>query len=138
MRILIATVTAGGGHLQAAAALEEAWKTTYPSDDVKRVDLLDLVPKMQRKFYADGYVKLVEHAPELYGLFCANVSNGEMWCAQMHRHSSAFAACCVVTAVVLFVVALLSAVGVRLDRLFLLRPQGPWRVRSSQARGDSP
>jgi hypothetical protein len=40
MRVLVATVTAGGGHLQAAAALEEAWKATYPSDDVKRVDLL--------------------------------------------------------------------------------------------------
>ncbi|HWW83940.1 MAG TPA: hypothetical protein VNZ26_10085 [Vicinamibacterales bacterium] len=66
MRILVATVTAGGGHLQAAAALEEAWKTTCPSDEVKRVDLLDLVPKVQRQFYADAYIKLVEHAPELY------------------------------------------------------------------------
>jgi processive 1,2-diacylglycerol beta-glucosyltransferase len=75
MRILVATVTAGGGHLQAAAALEEAWKTTYPSDDVKRVDLLDLVPKVQRKFYADGYVKLVEHAPELFGLFFKKTDN---------------------------------------------------------------
>ena len=27
MRILIATVTAGGGHLAAAAALDEAWRT---------------------------------------------------------------------------------------------------------------
>ena len=75
MRILVATVTAGGGHLQAAAALEEAWKTTYPTDDVKRVDLLDLVPKVQRKFYVDGYVKLVEHAPELYGLFFNKTDN---------------------------------------------------------------
>jgi len=58
MRILVATVTAGGGHLQAAAALEEAWKTTCPSDDVKRVDLLDLVPKVQRQLYADAYIKL--------------------------------------------------------------------------------
>ena len=75
MRILVATVTAGGGHLQAAAALEEAWKTTCPSDDVKRVDLLDLVPKVQRNFYVDGYVKLVEHAPELYGLFFNKTDN---------------------------------------------------------------
>jgi processive 1,2-diacylglycerol beta-glucosyltransferase len=75
MRILVATVTAGGGHLQAAAALEEAWKTTHPSDDVKRVDLLDLVPKVQRSFYADGYVKLVAHAPELYGVFFKKTDN---------------------------------------------------------------
>ena len=69
MRILVATVTAGSGHIQAAAALEEAWKMAWPDDNVKRVDLLDLVPKLQRKVYAEGYVKLVEHAPELYELF---------------------------------------------------------------------
>jgi len=75
MRILIATVTAGGGHLQAAAALEEAWTTAHASDEVKRVDLLDLVPKLQRKFYAEGYVKLIAHAPELYELFFNKTDN---------------------------------------------------------------
>src|SRR5262245_63699300 len=75
MRILVATVTAGGGHVQAAAALEEAWKTASPDDEVKRVDLLDLVPKLQRKVYAEGYVKLVEHAPELYELFFKKTDN---------------------------------------------------------------
>ena len=75
MRVLIATVTAGGGHLQAAAALDEAWTTAYPSDEVKRVDLLDLVPKVQRKFYAEGYVKLIAHAPELYELFFNRTDN---------------------------------------------------------------
>ena len=30
MRILIATVTAGGGHLAAAAALDEAWRASRP------------------------------------------------------------------------------------------------------------
>jgi processive 1,2-diacylglycerol beta-glucosyltransferase len=75
VRVLIATVTAGGGHLQAAAALEEAWTFLHPSDDVKRVDLLDLVPKLQRKFYAEGYVKLIAHAPELYELFFNKTDN---------------------------------------------------------------
>jgi processive 1,2-diacylglycerol beta-glucosyltransferase len=75
VRILIATVTAGGGHLQAAAALEEAWTTEHPSHEVKRVDLLDLVPKLQRKFYAEGYVKLIAHAPELYELFFNKTDN---------------------------------------------------------------
>jgi processive 1,2-diacylglycerol beta-glucosyltransferase len=75
VRVLIATVTAGGGHLQAAAALDEAWTTAYPSDEVKRVDLLDLVPKVQRKFYAEGYVKLIAHAPELYELFFNRTDN---------------------------------------------------------------
>ncbi|HKE88151.1 MAG TPA: glycosyltransferase [Vicinamibacterales bacterium] len=75
MRILIATVTAGGGHLQAAAALEEAWTTQHPSDEVRRIDLLDLVPKLQRKVYAEGYVKLIAHAPELYELFFNKTDN---------------------------------------------------------------
>ena len=75
MRILVATVTAGGGHIQAAAALQETWKMVFPDDEVKRVDLLDLVPKLQRKVYAEGYVKLVEHAPELYELFFKKTDN---------------------------------------------------------------
>ena len=75
MRILVATVTAGGGHLQAAAALEEAWKAAFPADDVKLVDLLDLVPKIQRKVIVEGYVKLVAHAPELYEVFFNQTDN---------------------------------------------------------------
>src|SRR4051795_7042074 len=66
MRILIATVTAGAGHLQAAAALEEAWKTLRPQDKVEKLDVLNFTPRLYRKVYVEGYVKLVEHAPELW------------------------------------------------------------------------
>jgi hypothetical protein len=41
MRVLIATVTAGAGHLQAAAALDEAWRALRPGDAVERLDLLE-------------------------------------------------------------------------------------------------
>ena len=54
MRILIATVTAGAGHLQAAAALEEAWRAARPTDTVERVDVLDFVSKLSRKLYSEG------------------------------------------------------------------------------------
>ena len=67
MRILIATVTAGAGHLQAAAALEEAWKTLRPQDKVEKLDVLNFTPRLYRKVYVEGYVKIVEHAPELWG-----------------------------------------------------------------------
>jgi processive 1,2-diacylglycerol beta-glucosyltransferase len=67
-RVLIPTVTAGAGHLQAAAALEEAWRTEFPADTVERVDVLDFVPRLYKKIYAEGYVKVIERAPELYGL----------------------------------------------------------------------
>src|SRR6185369_1327139 len=68
MRILIATVTAGAGHLVAASALDEAWRTFRPEDVVERVDLVKFMSPLHRKIHADGYVKLVEHAPEIWGL----------------------------------------------------------------------
>ena len=69
MRILIATVTAGGGHNAAAAALEEAWRAFRPDDAVERVDLLKFFSPLHKKIYAEGYVKFVEHAPEIWGMF---------------------------------------------------------------------
>ena len=47
MRILIATVTAGGGHLAAAAALEEAWRAARLSDTVEKIDLLKLFSPLE-------------------------------------------------------------------------------------------
>jgi hypothetical protein len=32
MRVMVATVTAGGGHLAAAAAMDEAWRALRPQD----------------------------------------------------------------------------------------------------------
>src|SRR5438477_12307846 len=68
MRILIATVTAGAGHLAAAAALDEAWRALRPADAVERLDLVKFFSPLHRKIVSDGYVKLVEHAPELWGM----------------------------------------------------------------------
>lgn len=75
MRVLMATVTAGAGHVQAAAALEEAWKAMRPRDVVERLDVLEFTPKLYRKMYVEGYVKLVEHAPELWALVFKKTDN---------------------------------------------------------------
>lgn len=75
MRVLIATVTAGAGHLQAAAALEEVWRAVRPQDVVETVDLLSFVSNLHKKVYVEGYVKLVEHAPELWGLVFRQTDN---------------------------------------------------------------
>jgi processive 1,2-diacylglycerol beta-glucosyltransferase len=75
MRILIATVTAGAGHLQAAAALEEAWRGVQPRDLVQRLDVLEFTPRLYRRMYVEGYVKLVAHAPELWGLVFSKTDN---------------------------------------------------------------
>jgi len=75
MRVLIPTVTAGAGHLQAAAALEEAWRAMRPRDEVRRVDVLDYTPRWYRKIYVKGYVKLIEHAPDLYAMMFKKTDN---------------------------------------------------------------
>ena len=75
MRVLIASVTAGGGHLQAAAAVEEAWHRQRPRDVLEKVDLLDHVSRLQRSVYVKGYVKFVEHAPEMWGMVFRRTDN---------------------------------------------------------------
>jgi processive 1,2-diacylglycerol beta-glucosyltransferase len=78
MRILIATVTAGGGHLAAAAALDEAWRALRPTDVIERIDLIKFFSPLHRKVHEDGYVKLVERAPELWGLVFAKTDNSKV------------------------------------------------------------
>jgi processive 1,2-diacylglycerol beta-glucosyltransferase len=68
MRILITTVTAGAGHVAAAAALEEAWRADHSEDVVERVDLVKFFSPLHRRVVSDGYVQLVERAPELWGM----------------------------------------------------------------------
>jgi processive 1,2-diacylglycerol beta-glucosyltransferase len=78
MRILIATVTAGAGHLAAAAALDEAWRAFRPEDVVERIDLVKFFSPLHRKIHADGYVKLVEHAPEIWGMMFGKTDHVEV------------------------------------------------------------
>ena len=78
MRVLIATVTAGAGHLQAAAALEEAWHTLRPRDTVQKLDVLDFTPKFYRSFYIESYLKIIEHAPELWAHVFKKTDNPEL------------------------------------------------------------
>ena len=75
MRILIATVTAGAGHLAAAAALDEAWRALRPRDAVERIDLVKFFSPLHRQIHAAGYVKLVERAPELWGMLFAKTDD---------------------------------------------------------------
>jgi processive 1,2-diacylglycerol beta-glucosyltransferase len=78
MRVLIATVTAGGGHLAAAAALEEAWRSLRPGDTVEQLDLVKFFSTLHRKIHADGYVKIVEHAPEVWGMVFKKTDQPEL------------------------------------------------------------
>jgi processive 1,2-diacylglycerol beta-glucosyltransferase len=77
MRVLIATVTAGAGHLQAAAALEEAWREARPRDQLQKVDVLDYTSRLNKKLYSEAYIKVVEHAPELYAMVFKHTDDHE-------------------------------------------------------------
>ena len=78
MRILIATVTAGGGHLAAAAAMDEAWRALRPQDVVDRVDLVKFFSPLHKKIISDGYVSVVNRAPELWGMMFAKTDSPKL------------------------------------------------------------
>jgi processive 1,2-diacylglycerol beta-glucosyltransferase len=84
MRVFIATVSAGAGHSQAAAALEEAWRVERSQDAVTRLDVLDFVPKLYRKLYQKSYVRLVERAPDLWSYVFKKTDN-PVWVRKLTR-----------------------------------------------------
>src|SRR6516225_7808700 len=89
MRVLIATATAGGGHLAAAAALLEAWRALRPEDVDEQVDVVKFFSPLHRKIHADGYVKIVEHAPELWGMMFGKTDNPKV-AQRLNRLKRAF------------------------------------------------
>jgi processive 1,2-diacylglycerol beta-glucosyltransferase len=64
--------------LAAASALDEAWHALRPDDLVDRVDLGKFFSPLHRKIVSDGYVKLVNHAPELWGMMFAKTDKPKM------------------------------------------------------------
>jgi processive 1,2-diacylglycerol beta-glucosyltransferase len=89
MKVLIATATAGGGHLAAATAIEEAWRTLRPQDSVEKLDVVKLFSPLHRKIHADGYETLVEHAPEVWGLLFSKTDDPKV-VARLNRLSRVF------------------------------------------------
>ncbi len=69
MKILILHASAGSGHRQAAGALREAAQAA--GDTVVVRDILDFMPALFRRTYANGYLNLVRAAPELWGYLYA-------------------------------------------------------------------
>jgi processive 1,2-diacylglycerol beta-glucosyltransferase len=78
LKILIATMTAGGGHLAAAAALEETWRALPSRDTVKQLDLEKLYSALHRKLHSGGYARLVKSAPELWGIVFKTTDDPEV------------------------------------------------------------
>ena len=58
--------------------MDEAWRALRPEDVVDRVDLGKFFSPLHRKIVSDGYVKLVNHAPELWGMMFAKTDKPKM------------------------------------------------------------
>lgn len=84
MKVLIATATAGGGHLAAASAIEDAWQALRPHDSVEKLDLVKFFSPLHRRIHADGYETLVEHAPEIWGMLFSKTDDPKV-VARMSR-----------------------------------------------------
>jgi len=66
-KVMIISVSAGTGHTRAAQALEETFHLVAPEVEVLNVDALNYSSKTFRKFIADGYSRVSNRAPHLWG-----------------------------------------------------------------------
>lgn len=66
-KVAILSVSAGAGHVRAAEALVASAKLQHPGIETIHVDVMDLVPKIFRKLYAESYVDVVNRHPALWG-----------------------------------------------------------------------
>jgi processive 1,2-diacylglycerol beta-glucosyltransferase len=74
-KILVLSVSAGAGHVRAAQALCAAAGALDRSVEAVHVDLLDLVPPLFRKVYGEGYLRVVERHPALWGYLYAKTDH---------------------------------------------------------------
>lgn len=66
-RVLVLSASAGAGHVRAAAALERALCDSGVTRDVRHVDALQYTTKLFRSLYAQAYIDMCNHAPEVLG-----------------------------------------------------------------------
>jgi len=67
-KILILHASVGAGHTQAAKAVAAALAMEAPDANVMTVDALALARPLFKRAYGDGYLKLIEKAPSLFGM----------------------------------------------------------------------
>jgi len=64
-RLLVLSVSAGAGHTRAAQALAAAARDRGAR--VEHTDILEFTTPLYRRAYADGYLQMVQRAPQLWG-----------------------------------------------------------------------
>ncbi|MCE5277268.1 MAG: glycosyltransferase [Planctomycetaceae bacterium] len=68
VKVLMLTATVGAGHNSATAAIMEALKHSPVPLQIERLDLMTVVPRWFRAYYASGYEVVMTHMPRLYGV----------------------------------------------------------------------
>ena len=67
LKVAILSVAAGAGHVRAAQALEQSILENYPDAEAIHLDVMNYVPKLFRKLYAESYVHIINRYPALWG-----------------------------------------------------------------------
>ncbi|MFZ2654352.1 MAG: glycosyltransferase [Victivallales bacterium] len=65
--VLILSVSAGAGHVRAAEALKKTTEENFPGVNAIHLDVMEFVPRLFRKIYADSYIKVIERSPAVWG-----------------------------------------------------------------------
>jgi processive 1,2-diacylglycerol beta-glucosyltransferase len=65
--IAILSVSAGAGHMRAAEAIKAAVQARHPGYRAVHLDVMDLVPRLFRRLYAESYLKVIDRHPALWG-----------------------------------------------------------------------
>jgi processive 1,2-diacylglycerol beta-glucosyltransferase len=66
LKVAILSVSAGAGHVRAAQALEQSIADNYPDVEAIHLDVMNYVPKLFRKLYAESYVHIINRYPALW------------------------------------------------------------------------
>ncbi len=69
MKILILTVSAGAGHIKAAAAISEQIKLRYPDSNIMIVDTYRYVSPLLDRLIVGGYMSILKLTPKIYGRY---------------------------------------------------------------------
>ena len=65
--ILLLSVSAGAGHLRAAEAIRSAAALSHPGLRVEHLDVMEVVPRLFKRLYADSYLQLINRHPAFWG-----------------------------------------------------------------------
>src|SRR3954463_5883698 len=65
--LVILSVSAGAGHVRAAEAIRARAAEAYPDVQATHIDLMEWVPPVFRKVYAESFLRVVEKYPEIWG-----------------------------------------------------------------------